>query len=244
MAVSIEHAWNSVALEERIELISRSHATGIIATLASILLCGSIGYGLDQIWLLACGVASSLFVFPLFSSYCWRRGKPSLILAYLAVRAMGRRYAYNYNVRDLDIVLIYRGQIREVYQSEQDKELVRQKYQGTVDFEIGTFRDCWIMLTRGAIVVLTEKLGGAKLDYLTHITHELEVRDPLPSEVPAPPNAIVIDGVMSAKGRLMMIASKYPGAHYVFRSNLEALVAEQVQWKESQERLRQQSSQK
>src|SRR5262249_49173962 len=152
-------------------------ATGIIASVASLLLIGSIAYGFDQIWLLAGGAASSIFIFPLFSSYAWRRGKPALILAYLAVRAVGRRYAYGYSVDDLDIIIIYRGVMKEVFQDREQEEQAKRTQGSEFEGRVGELRDVWIMLLRGAVVLLSEKPGGAKLEFLTHIAADTVVRD-------------------------------------------------------------------
>ena len=238
---SVEGVWNSVCLEERLELIASAQATGVIASLAALLLVGSIAYGFDQIWLLVAGVASSIFVFPLFSSYSWRRGKPALILAYLAVRAVGRRYAYGYHVDDLDIILIYRGQMKEVFADREQEELAKRTVGTEFEARVGEFRDVWIMLLRGAVVLLSEKAGGAKLEYLTHVTAETVLRDVGKVEDSAD-HALVVEGVGAAKGKIVMISSKYQGAHYVFRKQLAFLIEEAQAWALSQERLRQKTA--
>lgn len=234
---SIELAWQAVSLEERLELISKSQASGIIASIACIMTMGAIGYGLDQIYFLVAGFASCTFIFPLFSSYCWRRGKPALILAYLAVRAVGRRYAYAFNVPDIDIVLIYRGVMKQHFRDEEEEEYARQTLTVGVDTSIGAPKDVWIMLMRGGLLLLSEEPGGAKLEFLSHISHESIVA---PSDDPdMPEGTLQIRGVGSSKGQEILLGSRYPGAHFVFTKQLEYIVQEHLAWQESQERLRQ-----
>lgn len=106
-SLASDEIWQSVSLEERLDLISRSHASGILSSILTLFVVGSIAYGLDKIWLLAVAVGCAFFTFPLFSSHTWRTGKPSLILAYLAVRTVARRYAYAFDLPNIDIILIY-----------------------------------------------------------------------------------------------------------------------------------------
>ncbi|MCB0324886.1 MAG: hypothetical protein KDD69_14990 [Bdellovibrionales bacterium] len=237
LLTAVDHAWQSVALEERLELISRAQATGVMACVAAVVFMGCVGYGFDQIWILFGGFASCIFFFPLFSAYTWRRGKPSLILAYLAVKAMARRYAYSFNVYDLDIILIYRGRCKEVYRTKEEEEWAKQNAPDN-DVRPTEPRDIWICLMRGGVVILREKLGGAKLEFLSHITNETVMRDP-EAERKAPEGAVIIEGVGQSKTRSLMVWSRYRAAHYVFVRQVQALIEERVQFAETQERLRQ-----
>ncbi len=235
--LSVDDAWNAVALEERLELVSKAQAHGLIGCTCSVLLIGTIAYGFDAIWLLWAGMATVPFVFPLFASYSWRRGKPALILAYLAVRAVARRYAYGYNLTDLDIVLIYRGTMKELFKTKEEEAL--SKHKQTIDFEapVETDKLVWICLLRGGVLVLSERAGGAKLEFITPIVPELEVRKPRPDE-DAPDNAVVIEGCHMSKGRVVMISSTAVAAQYVFDKQLDALWSESRRTAERLEALR------
>ena len=112
--LSIEDAWNSVALEERIELIARSQAFGLACGLACLLAIGAMAYGFDQPWLLLGGALGATTIGPIFSSRHWRRYKPATIMEYLAVRSIARRYAVGFNIREVDIVLIFKGTMKEL----------------------------------------------------------------------------------------------------------------------------------
>ncbi len=224
--LTIDNAWNAVALEERLELLARIQAHGVVAGVITILVMGTIGYGFDQISLLLFGFGAMFFTVPMFMSRSWRRAKPALILAYLAVRTMARRYAYGYNITDLDIILVYRGTIKELYQDREVEELIRQRQ--VVDFDAAAEdvrKPVWICLLRGGVVMLGERPGGAKLEFITMITNDLIVRDPAPSESEST-NGLVIEGVNLAKGRRVVVETRSPGAQYVFRRQLERLVSE------------------
>ncbi len=232
----IEDIWNSVALEERVELIARSQASGIMAATVSLFLVGTISYGLDEIYLLIVAFASSFFVFPLFSSQTWRTGKPSLILAYLAVRTVSRRYAHAFDIPNIDIILIYKGMMEEMFQSKEEEEIFKQKQ--TVDFETNLegARSVWVVLMRGGVVVLSEKRGGAKLEYVTPITKDVSI---VPYEDDDYGRAsCLIDGVGIHKGRKIRLSSKYPGAQYVFLKQSEHLIKDAIRVQENIDKLK------
>lgn len=239
--ISIDQAWQSVSLEERLELISRAQASGLMATMATMFLIGCMAYGFDKIWLLAVGVAASSFVYPLFSSFSWRTEKPALILAYLAVRTVARRYAFAYNVPDLDIVFIYRAEIRELFRDKAAEELARQELDVEIDTPVEATKTVWVVLMRGGVVFLSERQGGAKMEFLSHINNESLLRKPLASENPPDDQTLVLEGVGPTKGRVLMISSRYPAAHYVFEKKILALIEEQRLFQETQERLRTQT---
>ena len=229
--------WQSVSLEERLELISKSHASGFLASVVTLFLVGSIAYGLNEIWLLAAAVASAFFSFPLFSSHTWRTGKPSLMLAYLAVRTVARRYAYAFSIVNTDIVLIYKGEIKELFSSTNEEELHKQKQ--SVDFESlpQEFKPVWIVLMFGGVVFLSEKVGGAKLEYLTPILGDTKISE-YKENLSYNEMGCILEGSGVSKGKSIVIKSKYKGAQYVFTKRVEELIFEAVKAQATLENLR------
>ena len=223
--LSVQNAWNSVALEERLELVSRAKAQGTAAGVCFVLMAGSIGYGFDKIEFLFGGILASLFVGQLFSFHSWRSNKPEAILKYLAARSVARRYAYGYRMPDLDVVLIFRGHYEQIFS---DQEL-EQLYESTktVDFntKISSKKPVWICLMRGAVVVMSERRGGAKLEFICPVQAEAVLRKPNADEEVSE-DALVLEGCGPTKGRIAAISSTYPGAFYVFEKQLERLLAE------------------
>lgn len=222
--LSIDEVWNTVALEERLELISRSHAQGMIAATVFMVYMGAVAYGFDLIWLLGVGAIGAMLVFSLFSTYVWRRGKPQLILSYLAVRSVARRYAYGYGIPELDVILIFRGQMRELFEEGGLAELKQ-----SVDFESSSVgeREVWICLLRGAVLILSERPGGAKLEFIAQVSDEIDCRKPTGKESEdLPERSIVVHGAGISRGRRVALFSPYPGAMYVFEKQLAGLIFE------------------
>jgi hypothetical protein len=234
----VDDIWQSVALEERLELISKCQASGMIAAIVNLFVVGSIAYGFDKISLLAAAVAGSFFVFPLFSSYTWRNGKPSIILAYLAVRTLARRYAYSFDFSNLDIMLIYKGHAKQIFSSKEEEELFLQKQKVDINFKGHVCKPVWIVLLRGGVIILSEKKGGAKLEFVTPFTHENTIVD-TDEDVEPHEKGCIIDGTVQSKGKKFMIKTRYKAAQYVFEKQYASIVEEFVKAQESLEKLRQ-----
>ena len=78
---------------------------------------------------------------------------------------------------------------------------------------------------RGAVVILSERRGGAKLEFICPVMAEAELRKPKPDE-DVDPNALILEGCGPTKGRIAAITSQYPGAFYVFERQLDRLLEE------------------
>ena len=225
MSLSVNEAWNTVALEERIELIPHAQANGILGAMIFVLLMGSIGWGFDQINVLWAGIIGSFFVMPLFTSRAWRKTKPKIILSYLAARSVARRYAYGFGIRELDIVLVFKGYLEEVFQNAEERAFAQKDE--TVDFESGrdNTKEVWICLLRGGIVAISERMGGAKLEFATFLDRDTKcsVQDP---QGPGDSAAVTIVGSGKAKHREVVITSQYPGSLYVFHKQTGRLIYE------------------
>jgi hypothetical protein len=234
----IDDIWQSVALEERLELISKCQASGFIAALVNLFVVGSIAYGLDKIWLLAAALGGSFFVFPLFSSYTWRNGKPSIILAYLAVRTIARRYAYSFNFPNIDIILIFKGEAKRVFDSKEQEELYKQKTKIDLEYSDSPYKKVWVVLMRGGVVVMSEKKGGAKLEFMTTFNHENTINE-VTEDIDSGERACIVDGIAQSKGKKFIIKSRHKAAHYVFEKQYSNIIEEFKKAQESLEKLRQ-----
>jgi len=229
-ALNIDDAWNSVALEERLELISRANAEGILAGLGCIIILGATGYGFNEIWFLWGGIIGSALVIPLFAGYYWRKNKPAVILSYLAVRSVARRYAFSANIIDYDIVLIFRGKMKELFASQEEALLSQQGKAIELDSSVEMVKPVWICLMRGGFVFLSESVGGAKLEFISPITPDVVCRKAAPSDN-LPEHALIISGMGQAKGRTISLFGPYPAALYVFEKKLLDLVKESEKWR-------------
>ena len=75
---------------------------------------GSDRLRFDEVWLLPSGLFGAILIAPLYTSYAWRRERPEIILKYLAVRSVARRFAYGAHLPQIDIVVLFQGQLKEL----------------------------------------------------------------------------------------------------------------------------------
>ena len=227
--LSIETAWNSVALEERLELIARANAHGIIAGFGCFLLMGAVAYGFDKVWLLPSGLFGAILIAPLYTSHSWRRARPELILKYLAVRSVARRFAYGAHLPQIDIVLLFQGQLKELTKYSSDSpDPDQREIIGIANPDERDFKDVWICLLRGGIVMLSEASGGADLEFVTPITPDIVLSQPEMARGTAE-GAVQVVGAGISKGRTVVISSQYPGALYVLGRKLQRLHEEAIE---------------
>lgn len=234
-ALSVENAWNAVALEERLELVSQAKAEGVFAAFVFMLMMGAVGYGFDNILLLPISLLLCFMVVPLFASFAWRREKPKLILSYLAVRSIARRYAFGYRLHNFDVVLIFKGTRVLRYSSRDEEEFARQ--QQTVDFntQVNDQAEVWIVLMRGGLVLLSERPGGAKLEYITPINADSRISKPSVQDE-ALDGSLLIQGAGNYRGKDVLISSPYSGAMYVFERQFSRLLSERQADREKADR--------
>lgn len=226
-AISVKDAWNAVALEERLELIARAKAAGIMAALLFMLMMGGIAYGFDQLWILALSCGGAVFVMQIFGSSSWRKNKPQAILSYLAARSVARRYAYGSNINDLNVVLIFKGFMHYQFQSAADEAMAHEHEAVELGSTFEKEKMVWIVLLRGAIVAMSERKGGAKLEFLGPVNKRLVCRKPN-SEEEGPERAVVVTADSSTGARTVVFTSPYPGALYVFERQVQRLVNEEA----------------
>lgn len=207
-----DQAWNTVALEDRIDLMAKVQSQGLLAGTAFFLVIASIAYGLDQIMWLLVGLAVAFFTTPIFTSYNWRRERPALILAYLAVRALARRYIFAYRIYKNELYLIYRAKAWQVTAD----EIIEKEA-----------KDVWVCLFHGGLVVLAEQLGGAKLLFITPITNLTKCRKADKNESISQ-TAVVIEGTEVSDGKKIILDSKSVGAQYVLERKMQQLIKDYV----------------
>ena len=229
-SLTIDNAWSSVSLEERLDLISRANAEGVVAAFGFLLLVGSIAYGFDKILLLGLAFFGMPFVMQIYASYCWRKHKPELILKYLAARTVARRYGYMYRIPDLDVLLIFRGKVQEIYEDSVDELQAIKEDASDLDLysqkKPSTVKEAWICLLRGCVIILVEDFGGAKMDFIMPFDANTTVEKLEEDQGDIPEGAMILTGDGLSRGRKLGVFSKYSAAMYVFEKQTLGIIDE------------------
>lgn len=226
-ALSIEDAWNSVALEERLELVANCQAKGVTAALCFALYMSAIAYGFDQIVMLAFAAAGALLVCPAYAAKKWREYKPALIIKYLAAHSVCRRYAYGLKFPSYSLVLLFRAELNEEFASSEVESFYLKQRSKELGHEILEYQPIpvWVALLRGGVVIISEQRGGAKLEYASSISGISEVvLEEDPKQLGSQIVRMTSTGI--SKNRKVWLTSRYPGGLYVFERHLNRLYFE------------------
>jgi hypothetical protein len=211
--MNVENIWGAISGEEKDELLVRAQANGILASFVFIVLTTSATLGFNQPWISCVGIFCSVIIMPLFANRTWRVQKPTKILQYLAVRSVARRYAYGFGLRRIDIVMMMRGYIQEVgVQAGQELDIGQMSVDELTKNRLSRKREVWICLMQGGIVVVSEKIGGAKLEFISNFDKGLNSHY-LPPDGDSPDaysgNAIILSSNIRSRQKLVVLTSDY-----------------------------------
>ena len=159
-ALNQDEIWRLVPPEEKLVIMSRSHAHGFAITGSLLLVAGTIAVGLQLKWVFWGGLMISPLIYQFAASKKWRDLKPRVLLEFLAARSVARRYAYSLRAPTLGIELMFRGGFRRVYEDENELDLALSD----IEVQVNT-ATMWVVLLESAFVVVEEGYGGARLAF-------------------------------------------------------------------------------
>ncbi|NDC37111.1 MAG: hypothetical protein EBZ48_03555 [Proteobacteria bacterium] len=210
--------WRQVPPEEKLELLSRAHTIGVMAMLAFIVAGATLAVGLRHEWFLWGPLIASPLIFQAAAGRTWRAVRPRVMLEYLAARSAARRFAFTAKSKDLSLKLMFRGYISEVFEEDQVQEKLEAAIASTKEAAV------WVALFGDAVVVMSERRGGATADFAQPLTDRLEVEvrnpDSAKSDYTAGKEVILSYHSRLLGHRKIRITSKYPAAMVVFEKAL------------------------
>ncbi|MDR2338374.1 MAG: hypothetical protein LBE20_07025 [Deltaproteobacteria bacterium] len=211
--INIENVWGAISGEEKDELLARAQANGIFASFVFIVLTTSAAFGFNQPWVIFVGIFCSVIIMPLFANRTWRVQKPTKILQYLAVRSVARRYAYGFGLRRIDITMLMRGYLQEVNnQTVQDLNFEQLSADELTKNTLSKKKEVWICLIQSGILVISEKLGGAKLEFISNFDKGIQSHY-LPSDRDNSDgysgNAIILASNIKSRKKIIVLTSDY-----------------------------------
>ncbi|MCB0334975.1 MAG: hypothetical protein KDD62_01675 [Bdellovibrionales bacterium] len=218
-------AWRQIPPEIKLEMMNKAHAKGVFAVLMAIATATTCTIALKQMYIFWSCVIISPFIFQFATGKAWRAIKPVIMLQFLAVRSAARRFAYQTKSRDLDLRLVFPGELEKVF----DSDDVQQALEHIVDDTL--VNAAWITLFADTVVVLTEEIGGARLEWACPITHELSMEIENPDSKGkdyAPGKQITLVEKKATYERRIKLRSQYPGALIVFQKQLQSLINEKL----------------
>lgn len=148
--------------------MSRAQAKGVSAALSLIILAGTCAVGFRANLILWVSFLLVPLVFQLAAGRAWRRLRPVVMLEYLAARSAARRYAFSARGKELVINMLFRGTLEQQVRRE-ESEL------GEAEEETDEIIDVWIALFPDSIVVMSEGIRGANLEFCQILTERTRI---------------------------------------------------------------------
>lgn len=218
MEIRDTEIWRQIPPEEKIDLLNKAHSTGVFASFMVVILAATLAVGFKASPLLWGSLAFAPVVFQLAAGRAWRRMRPRLMLEYLAARSAARRYAFSAKSKDLGLSLIFKGEVERVY----DNALVTEALAKA--FYNNNRAAAWIALFNDAVVIMTERPGGAKLEFAQLVDHKLnvDVRTSGEGGEASERREVIISGQprYSRESIKVKITSRYPASMLVFSQKL------------------------
>ena len=162
-----DRLWQKITPEEKINALNKAHTYGVLACVISLVICGAVAIGLKLKLIFWSCLLFTPIIFQFFSSRCWRNLKPSLILQYLAVRSVVRRFAFLEQAKNLEPEIIFPGFVKEEPANKVDLEGISQVIHNN------TFIPVWVALFSDTVVIFKESLGGGELVFSAPINEKL-----------------------------------------------------------------------
>ena len=214
--ISVEHIWETIPSEEKERMFFRAQASGMLKSFIFVMMTIAVALGTEQYWIIILGVLTSVLIMPSATEKQWRLQKPSTIIKYLAARSVSKRYAYGYGLKRLEVIQVMRGYIQEVL----DKTVPDTDIQATeaLDFFNGSLtkkKEVWICLLQSGLIVMSERDGGAKLEFISNYDKGVSAKylptGSLDANNNKMPNAIICSGNVRAKNKIVIITSDCQG---------------------------------
>ena len=176
MFVDTNEIWRQIPPEEKISAMAKAHSAGFMSGAITVITCSTLAVGFKVVWLMWASILISPIIFQFASSKAWRDLRPRMMLEYLAARSAARRHAFNIGGKTLDLSLMFKGKLEEIFEDEQEN--IQAKIDGRQTKKV------WVALFHDSFVMMTERVGGAELRFghiidekFSFVTNEEDVGD-------------------------------------------------------------------
>lgn len=161
--------WRQIPPEEKLALMNKAHATGVLSTVISLIILCTIAVGLQLNWLMWGSFLTAPFVFQFASGKRWRALRPKMMLEYMAARSAARRFAYAAGSKDMRVLLMFRGTLETVFDEEHRTEELEAQIADHKEAEV------WIALFSDCVIMMSERPGGAELAFGYMLTDKMKI---------------------------------------------------------------------
>ncbi len=162
--------WRLVPPEAKLEMMAKANSKGMMTALSVIVVGATCSMALEMVWFFWGALLCSPIIFQLSAGKAWRGLKPQTMLQYLAARSAARRYAYIAKSTNLTLDLIFPATLERVF----DPNDVSGALEAAINKNKET--EVWVALFKDTVVLMSEQLGGAKMEFAQSINDKLKVK--------------------------------------------------------------------
>lgn len=218
IAIDGKDLWRQIPPEEKFEMIAKSHSRGFMSAFTAVVVCCTLAVGLRVPWLIWTSLIVSPLIFQFTAGKAWRALRPRTMLEHLAVRSAARRYAFAHHSKDLGIVTVFRGTLEEQFAEDNIEQALEAAVENLKESAV------WVALFNDAVIMLTERAGGADLRFAHLIDDELDVtsESPQSGKEYASDHTVLLrfPDLRTNLPRTFRLTSKHPAALIVFEKKL------------------------
>lgn len=212
--------WKRIPPEEKFELMSRAQAKGVSAALSLIILAGTCAVGFRTNLILWASFLVAPLVFQLAAGRAWRRLRPVIMLEYLAARSAARRYAFSARGKELSATMLFRGTLERHVRHEEEEISEREE-------QTSEIMDVWIGLFPDSLVIMSEGIRGANLEYCQLMTERTQIEGEQIGRGQYEVRIMRGDSKTDLETTIVL-RSRHPGALLVFAKRLVAYQQEAI----------------
>ena len=204
----IEQFWNHIDTAEQIQSASKAYSQGLISSFCILIAGATAGYALDTITILIAATIVSLFTFPASSSSAWEKEKPILVYRYLTAKILIKQYCNQYKIPANEILVIFQATIQK-----QVKGINK----------ISTQNKCWVALTNGGIIIVSENISGMRLEFASICTKKLIIRKTNQKDL-FNAESLVLEGFGPFDGAIVAIRTKSKNSMIKFEKSIPEIL--------------------
>jgi len=227
-----DEAWRFIPPEEKVHIMTIAHAKGVMAVVLSLIISITCTIAMEIPWLLWSNILCAPLIFQFVSGKTWREIKPATTLRYLAARSAARKYAYAVNSDNITPKIILRGELELISEIRTEKE-------GTIQQEIDSnSTEVWIALFKESLVIISEQVGGARVELATQLDYHLAIKRPEEYKKSTGTYELLIE---LNKGNLLStykLSSPFPAAMTAFEQTYHMLYANVQKHEQTMQKMR------
>ncbi len=155
--------------------MNRAHSKGVAAALSCILLAAPTAIGFQHSTLFWCSFLVAPLIFQFVSGRSWRALRPRIMLEYLAARTAARRYAYVVKASNLSLKMVFRGELEHIFEEEDVLGEMEASLENLKNIPV------WVALFGDAVIMMSERYGGAELQFGHVLNDKISIEASSPS---------------------------------------------------------------